>query len=481
MVGHGAAGVTGVTAAAEHLWKRPVYWYYGFAALAFGIKNNAFSYLLLIYANQVLGIPGYVAAWALAIAILWDAVSDLLLGHLSDKTRSALGRRHPYMYVSLVILPLSFFALFNPVIEVDQGSAVVFLVVVMLLIRTGTTLFEMPSIALLPELEKDYDRRNSWLALRHAIGWYGGTGIHAINFAFWVGAYGLASQTGYALYGLYGALAMTVVILVSTLGTQRAAMSMSQPAEPFRWSVIVQEIRQIYTSLNNRNFGAIFFYSILIGVAIGLSNALYLYSTTYFFAFTGDQIALTAVSSMIAPTVAYFAAPRAGRLFGKKKAAIYAFLLNLVLYPVPYVLVLKGYWPPLGGTASFVLFTAFIVLEVACYVVGSILLDSMMADVVEDSEVVTNRRSEGLFYAARGFAGKAISAGGIVGAGTIVSLVGFDSITDVSMVTDEVRHRLAVLFLPTYCGISLLALLMVAMYRIDREVHNTNVARLSER
>ena len=45
--------------------KNPVYWFYGSASIAFGIKNNAFSYLLLIYSTQVLGVPGYLAAIAL--------------------------------------------------------------------------------------------------------------------------------------------------------------------------------------------------------------------------------------------------------------------------------------------------------------------------------------------------------------------------------------------------------------------------------
>ena len=92
--------------------KNPIYWYYGSASVAFGIKNNAFSYLLLIYSTQVLGIPVYLAAAALFIAMIWDAVSDLFLGHWSDKTNSRLGRRHPFMYVGMILLPLSFYALF---------------------------------------------------------------------------------------------------------------------------------------------------------------------------------------------------------------------------------------------------------------------------------------------------------------------------------------------------------------------------------
>ena len=158
--------------------KQPLFWFYGSAAMAYGIKNNAFSYLLLIYANQVLGVPGYLASIALAIAMLWDAVSDLLLGHWSDKTSSRLGRRHPFMYAALLVLPLSFYGLFNPLIKLDDGNTFFYLLVMAIIIRTGTTLFEVPSTALLPDLEKHYDQRNKWLALRYAFGWYGGNGIH---------------------------------------------------------------------------------------------------------------------------------------------------------------------------------------------------------------------------------------------------------------------------------------------------------------
>jgi Na+/melibiose symporter-like transporter len=120
-------------------------------------------------------------------------------------------------------------------------------------------------------------------------------------------------------------------------------------------------------------------------------------------------------------------------------------------------------------------------MEVICGIIGGVLLDSMMADVVEDSELKTQRRSEGLFYAARGFAAKAVSAGGIIGAGSIVSLVGLDGITSLSDVTDEIRMDLATLFLPTYCGLYLLGLVIVSKYQITRENHDENVQELAER
>jgi Na+/melibiose symporter-like transporter len=413
--------------------------------------------------------------------MIWDAVSDLLLGHWSDKTSSRLGRRHPFMYAALLVLPPAFYALFNPLPGVDADNGFWYVLALALIIRTGTTLFEVPSTALLPDLEQDYDRRNKWLALRHAFGWYGGNGIHTINFFFWVGAYGVTAPTGYGIYGAAGALLITAAILLSALGTQRAAAALPRPTETFRMGEITREIRQIFQSLRNRHFAALFCYGLTVGIAGGLGTALYLYNTTYFFGFTGPQIATTGIFVLISPLVAYWAAPYFGYRFGKPRAAIAALLVRLVLYPIPYLLVLNGYWPALGSWDSLAIYTVFIVIEVIGLVVGGVLLDSMMADVVEDSELATSRRSEGLFFAARAFAYKAVSAGGIISAGTIVSLVGLDGISSLDQVTHEIRTDIALYFLPLYLGLCVLALAIVSRYGIDRAGHASNLEALSAR
>ena len=385
------------------------------------------------------------------------------------------------MYASLFVLPLTFYALFNPVIELNEDNTFFYILALALLIRTGTTLFEVPSTALLPDLETDYDRRNKWLALRHFFGWTGGNGIHMINFMFWVGAYGVASQTGYSIYGIAGALVIAAAILSSSLGTQKVAAALPRPSEPFRVLAIKREIKQIFQSVKNKNFAALFFFGLTVGIAGGLGTALYLYNTTYFFGFSGKQISVTAIGVLISPVIAYWAAPYLGRIFGKKRAAIFAILVNVSLYPIPYILLLTGFWPDLGSWSSLYIYSGFIVMEVICGIIGGVLLDSMMADVVEDSELKTQRRSEGLFYAARGFAAKAVSAGGIIGAGSIVSLVGLDGITSLGDVTHEIRMDLATLFLPIYCGLYVLGLVIVSKYRITRADHDEHIQLLSVR
>jgi Na+/melibiose symporter-like transporter len=209
--------------------------------------------------------------------------------------------------------------------------------------------------------------------------------------------------------------------------------------------------------------------------------ALYLYNTTYFFGFSGAQIAVTGICVFAAPVIAYAIIPDLGKRFGKKNAAIGAIFINVSLYPIPYILVLTGYFPPLGSWLGLYIYSAFIVLEVICSIIGNVLLDSMMADVVEDSEVSTTRRSEGLFFAARTFSLKAVSAGGIIGAGAIVSIVGLDGVTSLEMVTDQIRFDLAAFFLPLYCGLFMLGLLMVSLYRIDRNAHSDNLELLATR
>ncbi|MGI9323067.1 MAG: MFS transporter, partial [Pseudomonadales bacterium] len=367
-----------------HPEKNPVYWFYGSAAVSIGIKNNAFSYLLLIYSTQVLGISGYLAAAALAIAMAWDAVSDLLLGHWSDKTHSRLGRRHPFMYVGLIVLPLSFYALFNPVMELTEASRWFYLLGAAILIRTAVTLVEVPSVALLPDLVKDYDERNKWLTLRHAFGWYGGNGIHVMNMAFWVGGYGVAVQTGYSIYGWAGALVIATVVLASSLGTQKAAAALPPPAETFRFTEIWREIMQIGQSLRNGNFFSLFVYSLLVGAAAGMSTALYLYNVTYFFEFSGKQIAVTGLFVFVSPAISYFLAPTLGLALGKKRAAMAALAVAIILYPMPYLLSLAGLWPAIGSWASLICYSFFVMAEVVGFIVGGVMLDSMMADIVED-------------------------------------------------------------------------------------------------
>ena len=87
--------------------------FYGSGSIAIGIKNNLLGTYLLIYYNQVLGLDAGIAALAMAIALVVDAVSDPLVGIWSDRMRSRWGRRHPFMYAAILPFAGSYYLLLS--------------------------------------------------------------------------------------------------------------------------------------------------------------------------------------------------------------------------------------------------------------------------------------------------------------------------------------------------------------------------------
>ena len=74
---------------------------------AVGVKNVLFGSWLLVYFNQILGLEPLLASYALAIALVFDAISDPLVGAWSDRFKSKWGRRHPFVYLAIIPFGIS--------------------------------------------------------------------------------------------------------------------------------------------------------------------------------------------------------------------------------------------------------------------------------------------------------------------------------------------------------------------------------------
>ena len=75
---------------------------YGVGAVAYGVKDSGFGTFLLLFYNQVLGLPAATVGLVIMVALLVDAMIDPAVGFFSDRTHSRWGRRHPWMYASAV-------------------------------------------------------------------------------------------------------------------------------------------------------------------------------------------------------------------------------------------------------------------------------------------------------------------------------------------------------------------------------------------
>jgi Na+/melibiose symporter-like transporter len=73
---------------------------YGVGNLSIGIAMQVVGTYLVFFSTVILGIPGYLVGLAVSISIFWDAITDPLMGYLSDITKSKIfGRRHLYLII----------------------------------------------------------------------------------------------------------------------------------------------------------------------------------------------------------------------------------------------------------------------------------------------------------------------------------------------------------------------------------------------
>lgn len=457
--------------------------YYGVGSVAFGIKDNGFSFFLLLYYNQVLGLPSKLASLAIFVALLFDAISDPIVGNISDRLHSRWGRRHPFMYASALPVAVSYYFLWNPP-ALDQTGLFLYLLATAVFVRTMITFYEIPSTALAPELSPDYDERTKLAAVRHFFGWVGGIGIAVAAYLVLLvptadHPTGQLNPEGYRSYGMLAAALMFVAILVSAAGTHRHIPHLMAPPPKRRLS-LAATLRETRETLRNRSFFALFGFGIFAAMAGGLAAAMHIYLTTFFWELSAAQLGVLVPSGFVSALLALALAPALARRLGKKRAAIGLSLSAATAGPIPILLRFAGVMPANGSDALMGCLIVFNIVEVMLIIASTTLVSAMMADVVEESELVTGRRSEGIFFAARSFIAKSLGGLGVIGGTVILGVVAFPDGAQPGEIAPEIIRRLGMVYAPTVVGLHLAALACLLRYTISREQHAENLENLDK-
>ncbi|MEP0202057.1 MAG: MFS transporter [Halioglobus sp.] len=457
---------------------------YGFGAMAYGIKDSGFSYFLLMFYSTVVGLDPGIVGLAIFIALVADAVSDPVVGYVSDNWRSRWGRRHPFMYASAIPVAVSYFLLWNPP---DWSATALFwyLVALSIVIRTFITLYETPSSSLMPELTRDYVERTSFQAYRVFFGWIGGLSMSLLMFGFLLVAtdeyaVGTLNRDGYATYGVVASVMMFLAIMVSALGTHRV-IKFLQPPPDQRALGLKAIFAEIFETLRDRSFFALFMSQIFSAVAAGTSAALAFLMLTYFWGFSSSQIFEYLILLLVAAFIGPLLAPIVVRRFGKKGAVVGIGIVAYSLLPLLVVARLTGLLPANDDPWLPVIVLAVYALDIMLLIAMQSINGSMLADLVEQSEVRTGRRSEGIFYAAVTFTRKSTQGFGALIAGVILSVVGFPNGADPASVPAETLWNLGAWYAPTLLLLFSCVLIAVSFYRIDRTSHQSNVDVLAKR
>ena len=460
--------------------------FYGFGSVAFGVKDNGFGFLLLLYYNQVLRLPERWVGLGIMIALMVDALLDPVVGYLSDHLHSRWGRRHPFMYASAVPVALAYYLLWTPPAGLSPRELFAYFVVIAILVRTFIAFYEIPSSSLAAELTDQYDERTSILSYRYFFGWWGGLTMAVLAFAVFLQpdathSVGVLNPDGYRRYGLAASVLMAIAILTSALGTHEHIPHLRRP--PAKRSLGIHGIlREARESLSNRSFLALFGAAFFSAMAAGLTAALSVYFNTFFWELTSSQISLLTLASFPSAAAALAIAPGlSARFGGKKPAAIRTAITACVLGPAGIILRLLGLFPSNHSPALLPVLLVATSIVVTLIILSSILVASMVADVVEDSELTTGRRSEGLFFAANSFIQKSVSGVGIFCSTLLLSAIGFPQGAKPGEVDPTVVRNLGLVFIPVLVVLYTGTLAFLSAYRISRATHEANLERLAAR
>lgn len=455
---------------------------YGVGAIAYGIKDNGFATFLLLFYNQVIGLPPGTVGVVIATALIFDAFIDPLLGLMSDRTDTRFGRRHPWLYASAIPIAISWALLWHPPAGISQTWLIVWLLATAVATRAAISSNEVPSYALAPEMTRDYHERTSVFAYRYVFGWLGGLAFLMLAFGYFLkpphGAQtGPLALVGYGNYGIWGAIIMAVCVIASALGTQKFALR--RKATPVPHYGVRDMVRGLRQTLSNRGFLILMAAGMTSYTAQGISFSLSNYLLGFFWQLRPAQF-LTYSMILFAGVIAsaIIAAPLSRRM-GKRGAAALCALLGCSIQTLPYWLRLIGVYPPPGDPMAVPLFFSTVFFNSTFGVASFIIVASMMSDVVEDSEERTGRREEGLFFAGALFMQKCSGGLGILATGLVLAIAAFPAKAVPGTVAQPVLDSLALLYALLYLGLGCLAAFLLTRFPFGKEEHEARLARLA--
>jgi glycoside/pentoside/hexuronide:cation symporter, GPH family len=450
---------------------------YGVGAIAYGIKENGYSTFLLLFYNQVVGLPAGAVGTIIGIALIFDAMIDPLIGVLSDRTHTRWGRRHPWLYASALPIALSWLMLWYPP-EGSQAMILGWLLLTAIFTRAAIAINEVPSLAMAPELTADYHERTAVLRYRYLFGWFGGLAMLMLAYGVFLKTMsGPGADAGYHAYGWFGAIAMAVTVLISALGTHRRMAK--PPAKRIVAQPIGQTMHDIRETLSNRAFVILMIAGLFGYINQGVGFAISQYNLNYVWQFGSGELLIYALSLFAGMVAIFFAIMPIVRRLGKVRAASLLAIVSALFIVSTYALRLLGVFPEPG---SSLLLPAYLILNTtgtACGIGALMIGASMMSDVVEASEEKTGRREEGLFFSGALFMQKASTGMGIFIAGWLLSLAQFPENAVAGQVSAVILGRLNLGFILVTLLLGTLAAFVTLRFPFGQAEHDARIAKLA--
>ncbi|MDE0286166.1 MAG: MFS transporter, partial [Gammaproteobacteria bacterium] len=194
---------------------------WGIGTLGISIMFNTLNVLMQRFATDYLGVAAITWGYIYLGAKIYDAVTDPVMGVISDHTRSRWGRRRPYLLIGGLVSAIAFYGLFHAPDTVANNHAVLLLALLMLLYSTGYTIFNVPYMAMPAEMTSDYHARSHLVSFR----------VYAIGFGTIAGLSLAPLLIGSMGGGKQGHESMATIYALAILATAVACFIMTRSAK----------------------------------------------------------------------------------------------------------------------------------------------------------------------------------------------------------------------------------------------------------
>jgi len=454
---------------------------YSVGAIANGIKTDMFTFFLLFFYSRVIGLEPLLASLAIGAALIVDSITDPLMGTISDRTNTKLGRRHPYMIVSFIPVSIFYILLFTPKPDWDitQNQLFWWMFVCASFTRIGMTLFEVPHRSFGAEITKDYIERTKLFSWREMFAWIAGicNAFLAYNIFFRSTPgypYGQLNPEAYFPLALTGAIFMVLSLLYSSITTTNKIENLSKWTEAVTLKQIIKELK---IAISNKSFILFFLGSLTLSISWGLLNSLTLFINTDFWGLKGSQIGIFLYIYFGAAFLAFYITPKFVSLIGKRNFVLLCVLGVALSAPIAFISYNLGLTPE-KGTTTLVLFLCVPLIFISTLsIAGNMARDAMIGDIADEVDLQSGKRQEGVLYSAVSFVQKVNTAIGSLTGGLTLWVL------NITAETPTYDQAYSLFFVQGVIGpiLLIIPILFFYFYSLDKKRHSEILRQLKER
>lgn len=365
------------------------------------------GFFYLFFMTEVAGLKPGLAGLVLLIGKGWDAVSDPLMGWLSDRTRSPYGRRRVYFLAGIIPILLSFTLLWLVPPFSSQAGIFLFFLTVNILFNSVITMVMIPYNALIPELTGDYRERGSLTGFRMVFSNAASLAAAALPMLI-VDAY-TDPTTGY----LVMAITFGAIFALPFIGVFLVSFERTGAVEKTRFNLW----GDVAGTLANRTFRNLVGIYLPTFLAVDVVSAVMVYYLTYVLGRGGSMdVSIVLGLLLLSQTVFLPLYVKIASRWNKQVSYLSGTLIWIIFMPVLYFF---GYETPF---AVVLIFAALIGAGTAG---AGFSPWAMFPDVLDVDELVSGKRRQGIYSGVMTFLRKVSSALALAVVGLMIDLSGY--------------------------------------------------------